>query len=259
MSINVTFNSNSLQTANIIVSNIDHGSTPDTTLNIFKLAKAPRSTVTSALNQQKTIILSGSIVGSSIADCDAQIDTFKGYLIGTEKNLDIDYNGSSRRYVATKNKATIDRPNNLAWASFQAEFICSQPYGTDTGVSSLLNVSARTSATYSDTLTVGGNAEWQTPIITITITALTGGTNATVTIGNANNGQACAVTRTWLAGEVLVIDTSSINNPVTVNGGAVDFAGALPNFNVGSQVITYHDTFSTRTFNYLVQNYNRWE
>ena len=257
--VTASFNGNSLQTSNIVLADIDHASTPDVTLNILKLAKAPRSSVASALKQQKTITLSGTIVGSSVTDCSNQIKTFKGYLVGAEKTLLVSDGSGDINYTATVNKNTITRTNYLTWAKFSTEFICSTPYGVDTSATTLVSASGRTSASYSDALTVGGNAEWQTPIITITLTAVSGATNQSIIVGNAATGQACSVTRTWAVNDVLVIDVSSLTAPVTVNGTPVVFTGALPTFNTGSQVITYNDTFTTRTFNHLVQNFQRWD
>jgi hypothetical protein len=265
MSVNATFNGNSLQTSNIITGEIDKDSSPDITMNILALAKAPRSSVTSALKQQKTITLSGSIISltNSIIDCTNQINTFKGYLVGTEKILTVSDGSGDINYICTVNKNTVTRPNYLGYAKFTTTFLCSQPYGYATASSTLLNGTSRTSASYSDAITVGGNSEWQTPIITITLTAVAGGTGGHITISNSLTGQACTVTRNWAAGDVMIIDTSSITTPVTVNGTQVVFTGALPTFNpsnyLGGQTITYNDNFTSRTMTENVINYSRFD
>lgn len=267
MTVTVSFNGNSLQTFNgtngILTSDIDHGSSPDNTINILPLAKAPRSSVTSALKQQKTITVSGWIIGTSIIDCSNQLKTFKGYLVGRELDLLISDGSGDINYIATMNKNTVTRPNYLGYAKFTVEFICSQPYGFDTTATTALNGTSRTLATYTDAITVGGNSEWQMPIITVTLTAVTGGTGKFITIGNSLVGQACTITRTWASSDVLIIDTSSITAPVTVNGTQVVFTGALPTFNpstyVSGQTITYNDNLTTRTMTELVQNFNRWD
>lgn len=265
MSVSASFNGHSLQTSNILLADIDHASTPDITANVLQLAKAPRSTVTSALKQQKTITLSGAIVGTnnSLTDCSSQVDTYKGFLVGKELVLNVSDGQINRNYIATVNKNTITRPNYLGYAKFSTTFLCSQPYGADNSITTLLNGVGRTLASFNDAITVGGNSEWQTPLITITLTAVTGGTNGIITIGNALTGQACAIQRIWANGDVLIIDVNNILAPVTVNGVQVVFTGALPTFNpsgfVGSQAITYNDTFTTRTMTELVQNFNRWD
>lgn len=267
MSVSASFNTHSLQTFDgthgILLADIDHSSAPDINLNIMGLAKQSQSTVTTALKQQKTITLSGKIIGSSLTDCSTLIKTFKGYLVGKEQTLLVSDGSGDINYICTSSKTTIDRPGYLNWANFSAEFVCSQPYGTDVSATTVLNGTGRTLASYSDAITVGGSSEWQTPIITITVSALTGGTNKSITVGNALTGQACVITRTWTAADVLVIDTSSLIAPVTVNGTQVPFTGALPTFNpstyVSGQTITYADTLTTRTMVELITNSNRWD
>lgn len=248
---NLSYDSNSLQTANILTNSIDHFSLPTKTLNLYALAQANRSAIPYISYPSKTITVTGVIVDTTIAGLDARLDTFRSYFVGQDKNLDIDYNGSTRRYIATVNTLTIDRPGGLLYANFSIEFICVIPFGTDTSQTTILNPTGRTLAAYTDSYTFAGTAPYQKPIFTITFTAISGGTTKTVTVGNASNGQSISVTRTWTAGDVLVVDTTL--KTVTVNGVAVDFTGAFPEFPPGAQSITYNDNFTTsRTFNYNV-------
>ena len=53
-------------------------------------------------------------------------------------------------------------------------------------------------------------------------------TSASITIGNAGNGQAVTVTRVWAAADILVVDC--LNKTVQVNGADVNFSGAFPEF-----------------------------
>lgn len=110
----ITFNSNSLQTSNVITSDIDHSSTPNKNMPVFDLAHATGGAVPYITYGSKSIMVKGKIIGTSIADCDSRIDTFHGWLTGKDKNLDIGYNGSTRRYVATANTISVKRPVALA-------------------------------------------------------------------------------------------------------------------------------------------------
>jgi hypothetical protein len=244
---NITFNSNSLQTSTILTDDIDHHATPVIDAKLYPLAHANMSNIPYVDYPNKIIPITGTLIGTSIANLDGLIDTFKGYLVGIGKNLDIDYNGGTRRYVATVAKApTIKRPGGLTFAKFGAEFTCTNPFGTDTSNTTALSAAGRTSGSYSDSYTFLGSAPYQRPVITITITALTGGTGASISYGNGNTGQQIVVTRTWAANDVLVIDT--FNKTVTVNGFNVVFTGAFPWFAPGSQTLQYADSFATRTF-----------
>lgn len=250
MARNISYGGNSLQTANITVSNIDEGSLPSRKVNIYELDHADASKVPSFSWPSKTITVTGSLRSTSVAAMDSLQDTFKSYLDGREKSLDIDYAGSTRRYIATVTGMPLVRPYGLTYADFTITFICSSPYGRDISSTSLASFTARTLGTYSDTLVFGGTARYQRPIITVTYTALTVTNPSTVILSNDGNGQLIMVTRAWTSGDILQVD--SFNRTVTVNGSIVDFTGSFIEFVPGSNVLTYSDNFTSRTFNETV-------
>lgn len=248
MAVNAVFNGNSLQTSQILLSQIDGvADFPTLNVSIYPVDHANRSAIPFESFPSRPIKLIGQLyAGGSISGLDSLIDTFKGYLLGIDKNLDVDYAGGTRRFVATLNKCAIARPNWLGFANFTIEFVCSQPFGQNTATTTALSAAGRTAANYTDSHTFVGTAPYQLPVTTITFTALTGGTGATVSFGNAGNGQGINITRTWLTGDVLVIDCTL--KTVTVNGIQVNFVGAFPEFPPGSQSMQYTDSLTTRTF-----------
>lgn len=248
----LSFDSNSLQTydpttgVGIITNSIDHASLPDKTVNLFALANSNMSAISSINYPSKTINIAGFIKGSSAADLDSRIDAFKGYLLGTDKNLDINYNGSTRRYIATANTVSVTRDGGVLFAAFSVEFVCTLPFGTETSDTTALSATGRTSSSYSDNYTFLGNAPAQLPVFTITINSVTGGTNAFIQVGNSGTSQQIIVTRTWSADDVLEVDC--YNKTVKVNGTDVDFTGGFPEFAPGAQTMAYADNFTTRNF-----------
>jgi phage-related protein len=247
--IGISFAGNSLQTFDgsrgIITQGIEHAGKNAKKAQSYALSHASASAIPFVEYPSKPITVSGTIVGTTIADCDTLIDTFNGYLVAQGANLDIDYGGGTRRYVATATNIDVQRPGYLSWANFTITFTCTQAFGQDTSQTTILNVTGRTSASYSDSYTFGGTAPYQLPIFTITYTAVSGATSKSVIIGNSGNGQEITVLRTWATSDVLVIDCSKSN--VTVNGVAVDFTGAFPLFAPGAQTISYSDNFTSRT------------
>jgi hypothetical protein len=169
---NLTFATNSLQTANIVTAEIDHLNLPAQYQPVYPLAHADGSSIPYQGYVSRVIRISGTLIGTSIANLDALIDTFKGYFNGVDQNLDIDYNGTTRRYIATVNAITITRPGNLAYASFQVDFVCSNPFGINTANTTALSQSARTNSTYTDAYTFLGTAPYQLPVATITLTSV---------------------------------------------------------------------------------------
>ena len=251
MATNATFNSNDIQTTNILLSSIEHESMPDYIAKKYELAHGNKSVIPYINHPSKEITLRGTLIGTSIANLDALIDTFKSYFKGKDKNLDIDYNGGTRRYVCTLgNPIRIQREGGLAFAKFMVELICTEPFGKDTSNTTAVTATGRTLALYTDTYTFLGTAPVQYPIFTVTLTALTGGTAKTIILGNDSTGQALSVTRTWATDDVLVVDT--FNNSVTVNDIEVDFSGAFPTFETGEHDISYSDDLTTRTLDYSV-------
>ncbi len=261
MSTAISFDSNSLQTASILTADISHESLPAKSANMFALSHANKSVIPFVSYSDRTIKVSGKIIGSSIADLDSKLDTFRGYFRGTDKNLDIDYNGSTRRYIATVNGISIERPGGLQYANFDIEFICTEPFGRNTSVttpSSSFSPSAagRTSSAYTDAHTFLGTAPYQLPVITITLTAVTGGTGF-LSFGNSGNNQGITITgQTFVNGDVIEIDCA--NKTVKKNGVAIDFLGAFPEFPPGAQSMAYADGFTTRTFTISVTYYPMW-
>lgn len=246
MATSLSYAGNSLQTANIVTQSIEHFSLPAKTAQMYPLAHANGSQIPFVSYPNKVIHVTGFILDTSIAALDTRIDTFKSYQNLVSQNLDIDYNSTTRRYVATVNSLSIDRPNGLNWATFDIEFYCTNPFGKDTSTTTCATGVGVTASPGTYAHTFLGTAPWQQPVITITFTALTGGTAKTVSVGNLNTGQQVNITRTWVATDVLVIDATT--KTVTVNGVAVAYTGAIPEFAPGAQTITYSDNLTTRTY-----------
>jgi Siphovirus-type tail component, C-terminal domain len=246
----ISFDSHDLQSfsggSGILVSNIQHAGKSAKRAQTYALSHANASQIPFVEYPSKPIEVSGKIIGTSIADCDNQIDLFNSYLLKNNGNLDIGYNGGTRRYIATATNINVDRPGGLLYANFDITFTCTQAFGQDVNPTTILNTSGRTSANYSDNYTFGGTAPYQQPVFTITYSSVSGATSKAVIIGNNSNSQEITVERTWSNGDVLVIDSSK--SIVTVNGIAADFTGAFPLFAPGAQTITYSDGFSSRSF-----------
>lgn len=258
----ITFDSNSLQTfvpstnVGIITNGIEHTNLPAKDAGLYALANANQSVIPYVGYPSKAITVTGVIVGSTSANLDSRIDSFKAYFLGKDKNLDIEYNGTTRRYCATVNSISIVRQQKALFAKFQIEFICSLPFGKNTTATTALSAAARTLSGYTDPYTFLGSAPFQLPVITITYSAVTDGA-AYVSFGNSGNGQGITITdQTWAAADVLEIDVA--NRTVKKNGVEIDFLGAFPEFAPGAQNFSYSDGFTARTFAITVSYYQMW-
>lgn len=259
----LTFNSNNLQTyspathTGIITNVIDHTDGPDMLMGLFGLADADGSTIPAINYPSKPVALAGAIKGSSQADLDDRIDTFKGYFRGKDKNLDINYGSGTRRYITTAGVPKIQRSQKTFTAFFQIPITCTNPFGLDTSASALFATrTGYTSATFTETPTVGGNAPFQLPIFTITLTAISGAGDY-VQISNDNNNQEILIYGMGLvAGDVLVIDCEQ--RIVTKNGIEINYYGTFLELEPGANSITYTDGFTTRTVTVAAAYTKRW-
>lgn len=258
----LTYNSNDLQTFNpvtrvgINTNVIKHTDVPEAVAELYIIANANDSDVPNEDYPSRRIVLGGTIHGSSQADLDSRIDTFKGYFAIRKKNLDITYGSSTRRYVVLKaNSVGIDRMDKALFATFSIELIC-KPFGTDITATSIMAQTNFTSASHTATVTIAGTAPYQLPVFTITIDALTGAGDY-LQVSNDNNNQQILLYGVGLvAGDVVVID--SVNRIVTVNGNEADYSGTFLELQPGSNSITYTDGFTTRQVDIVGEYYKRY-
>lgn len=260
MNSDIAYNSNDLQTfdpstgVGILTNVIDHTNIPDKVTDLYVIAQADASAITSINYPSKKINIAGAIVGSTQNDLDSRIDTFKSYFNGKNKNLDINYNGATRRYIATANTISVTRMQRAKYATFSIEFICTLPFGYETTATNITTQSNYTSPTLNATPTIAGSAPYQLPVFTITVDALTGDGDY-IQLSNDNNGQSILVYGLGLeAGDVLVIDC--VNRKVTLNDEVVEYTGTFLELEPGANSITYSDGFATRTVD-IVGEYNK--
>jgi hypothetical protein len=247
---NVVFDSNDIQTASILLGDLDHESLPEKDAKIYAMAHAHKSSIPIVNYPRRVIRAEGTLLGTSISNLDSLIDTFKGYFTGKDKNLDVDYAGGTRRYIATVARLEIDRPKGLTHAEFEIEWWCTSPWGQATSNTTANNSTNITTQTANYAHTYIGTAPVQYPVITITIDSGTG-LDGYLTIKNqANNQGITIIGQTFVATDVIEIDTK--NRTVKKNGVEIDFIGSFPELSPGSRTLVYADGFTTRQYDITV-------
>lgn len=258
----ITYNTNDLQTydpatrVGIITNSIEHTSIPEKVAQAIAKADANGSVITSVNYPSKVITIAGALASDTEANLDTLIDTFKSYFNGREKNLDIAYAGTTRRYIATANAITVTRQQKSLYATFTVEFVCTEPFGIETTATEIADEEAYTDATLTVEPTIGGTAPYQLPILTYTINALTGDGD-TLQFANDLNGQQMVLSGLGFeADDVVVIDAA--NRTVTVNDVPVDYFGTFLELEPGANSITVTDGFATRDVDILIEYYKRY-
>lgn len=241
----VSFNGYDLATyvAGLIVVGTDPYRFPARELNTAKIANTDKSVTNSAYYKDKKINVLVEIGATSRELLDAALDQLNLILQAHEAALVCSYGSGTRQWNATLSNVMLSNVIG-GHAEIDLEFECSNPIGTDVNSTALFS-NTLSGSSNSVSFLLGGTAEWQQPIITITYSALTGGTGKVVTVGNSASGQSVSITRTWTAGDVLVIDSQA--KTVKVNGTDVAFTGAIPEWNPGTAGMDYNDTLTTRT------------
>jgi predicted phage tail component-like protein len=239
----IQFNGTDLEsgTPGLKILNRDVQSFPRVALEQYILARADIKKFVNVNYPERKITIDAIINGNNMANAEQNLDTLKGLLVGQDKNLDLPYGNSTRRWVATLSNLIAPRAKG-SFIPISLEFDCSDPIGRDTTTTSQA-ITTITTASSSQSITVGGQFPCL-PVITITLNSGTGLTAQSMTITNPTTGLAMTLTRTWVAGDVVIIDC--YNQTVTVNGVTFDASGAWPAWAAGAGTYQYADTFTTR-------------
>lgn len=210
-----------------------------------RLARSNLSKLLSSYYYNRKIVVRATI-GSDTGKpgMEAMMDTLQAALQGQEKVLAVSQAGAIRNYTATLSGITVNEYFG-GYAEIDIVFICSDPFGYDANDTTLLNT-ARTTASFTAALTASVLGSFAaSPVITVTLGTISGGTSKYIQITNPASGKYIKVTSTWANSDVLIIDC--LNKTVKVNGTNVDFVGNFPDYDLGAGSMTYEDTLTTRS------------
>ena len=144
----ITYNGTSISSGDYRIIKLSHESSPENVLNYLKPARQDGVVIISDNYGIKNIELRGIALGDDAADLEANIDTLKALVALKDKNLDISYAGSTRRYVCRLKIINIDRNfYHLNFAPFVITFEVATGYGEDTAATNILNLTGATAIT----------------------------------------------------------------------------------------------------------------
>lgn len=230
---------------------------PKRHLTVNDLARSDKSKTNAAFYNERYIVVTVGIARATRQLLEQSLDIMWTMLQGTEKELvisqsvDVAGKPTVRKYFSTFSDAPI-KVSGGSYVELDLTFTCSDRFGYETAYTVLASRTS-SSASITENHNFRGSALWQVPIITLKLTAVTGPTS-NITIGSAS--QQTTITRAWAANDFVEID--SFNKTVKVNGLAVQFTGAIPEFAPGAGSLTYSDGFTTRTFTLYAYYYARY-
>lgn len=238
----ITFNNVSLITDPYTVRSFTSEETNNKELFLYELARSRGANLVSSEYRQKRFSMIGTIKGTDKDDLEQNIDDFKALMDQSSKNLDIEYAGTTRRFVATVSKCNVNRDYfNITFAQFEIEFTVPAGVGYDTArtENSLASI---TDLTQNESITVGGSAPPDDFKLTVTFTA----ENAITAMSFQANGNKITVTQAFSNGDVVVFDQENLK--VTVNGTEVAYTGLFPQFYVGDNAFLIELTGTSATY-----------
>lgn len=229
----IQFDSTELRNTTYIPRFVKHESATERDLNLLDLARDDGSVLVNDRRGVKRITLQGILTGTSESGLETAIDTFKELLSRQEKNLDISWAGSTRRYVATCASHIFDRDFfHLLFVPWTAEFVVSSGVGKDTTITAEKHAVDVDANPYSWSSTFAGSAKPK-PIITVVI-----GVGYTyprgLQIKNTTNGQKITINKASALG---MGDTFIFNwdtKKVTLGGVEYPFYGVFPDLIIGA-------------------------
>jgi hypothetical protein len=247
------FNDTDLNTVSgLTVLRTDPYRPPKRDVSLSDLIRTNKSKVSSAFYTERRVTVRIEITRDTRDQLEQSLDELMAIIQPIEKTLVLNQSGRRRKYYCTFEDAVVMTDNEGgSYIEMDLVFVCSDRFGYDLTATTLLSItSAYTSAARSDALNFQGSALWQTPVITITYSAIGSGVNKSVAIGNGATGQVITITRTWTAGDKIEVD--ALNETVKVNGVDVDYTGAIPKWKKGIGYWSYSDNFTSRSFTGLI-------
>lgn len=249
---NIVFDGYDLQSADIIVSKIEHDNIPAKELRRYRLVRADGEIITDSRFGGKRILVIGRLKATSSNLLEYFLDDFRAAMAGygkENKQLLIEYTGGGTNRVYNKSTCvslSIDRRQGTTnFGEFQAEFISTLPYGESESPVVIESNYPVAISPLTIPVNFGGNAR-QKPVMELTVTSFTGASINTISLKNDTTGVGISISRAFVAGDVIEIDVP--NMIVKVNGNEVDYSGAFPDFesNTSTDLIV-SDDFTARS------------
>lgn len=253
MATNISFNGYDLQNANILSSMFPHESMPDRRLSEAQLTLREGFDVLDGSFEKKYIPVEGRLVAASKQALDTLIDEFHYQLRVVDGTLDIDFDGTTRRYLATVRKLDIPRrAHHINNVPFRIDFVC-QPIGFDPNLQSIGQSNITTSPWTAEYTLSGGYKPL--PVIYIDVNSAT--TMTAIEVATNVTGDSITVAQTFAANDSLIINTEE--KSVLYNGAESDYTGIFPEFRgVVSDRITITTISSAHDFDLTLEYYKRY-
>jgi len=244
-----------MQANGVVVLETDVYSAPTNKIQADALAERDGALVVKQQYDSKPFTVTGYLRADTQEELEMLMDVFKAAMAVKSQPFEIAHAGGTRRYLASARNDIISRNKRLTTATFSVEFFSPDGMGWDIESTDLIESMNISLHNQSIPILVEGSYKAD-PIIKVTVNTVTGGTAKTISLGNAETLRSVQVTRTWVAGDVLEMDT--LKGELLVNGEPEEYRGALLSFQPGPNALVYNDDFTTRDVTILSSYTRRW-
>ena len=136
----ITYDTVNILTGNYKITTLGHDSSPENIINNLKPTREDGIVIISSNFGAKYIDIAGWLIGTTQANLETNIDSFKELISRKDKDLDISYAGGTRRYVCRSIICNvISNFYNLTFATYRVRFVVADGYGKDTSRTTAIN------------------------------------------------------------------------------------------------------------------------
>ena len=230
----VTYDSVELVAATYIPRYIQHETAPERKINSIKLARQDGEMIIDDNFGVKFIDVMGVLTGTSQANLEANIDSFKELISRKDKNLDISFANGTRRYVCRSISHEFNRDHfHLLHVPYKIRFLVAKGYGTDTSETTAINEAGITAAETTKNYTFAGSY-YPKPRHRISLN--TRGNLDVVRITNMITGDYIDLDWGNVSGQPSWIEVNEENLTVlNDSGAAVNYRGKFPSVALGAE------------------------
>ncbi len=242
---NVLFNSQDLtEIQDVFIEDVSLDAQIDVTLYNGKIARADGIKHYGKSYGARKISVEGHIGANSRETYVTARSALMRFLEEQEAILQVPIKNLPLEFTATVENIAITDAGG-GYGRFIITFLCSDPFGYDRDLRTLINGTLVTSASSEVSYTESIGGDYKTPLyLTLVIASVTGATTKYIRLTNTA-GNSITITRTWLADDVLVIDMKNLT--CKVNGALVDYTGTFWEAGVGDTSLFYTDNMTTRS------------
>lgn len=238
----VTFNNYVLQNSTVSVKTAEHFGSPNRSLQVEDIGREHKQALASALYKSKVIVVEGYIHASTQALMHGEVDDLKEAMDAENANLDIDFEGGTRRYHATPRVVEIPEDYfNLTFVAYRVEFLCVEPFGYATTTSSRA-ISTIHTAELDATVTFAGTFD---PEPTVTIDLIDNDGVTQIVLQNLTTGDSITIGTAFADGDEIILNHAT--KKVLWNNAEMDYSGLFPQWVVGSNHFILNITGGTQT------------